>query len=57
MIEPETKDRLLQSIARAMDGNGRFITYQITTQLCDHEHLFKLSKKALSPEFPSDQRA
>ena len=53
VIEPETKDRLLQSIARAMDGNSRFITYQITTQLCDHEHLFKLSGKEYCPlNFP-----
>ena len=52
------KDRLLQRIAQAMDGNSRFITYQITTQLCDHEHLFKLSGKEFPvPEFPSDQRA
>jgi phospholipid N-methyltransferase len=53
VIEPRTKDRLLQSIARAMDRNSRFITYQVTTQLCDQNHLFELAGKEYCPlNFP-----
>jgi phosphatidylethanolamine/phosphatidyl-N-methylethanolamine N-methyltransferase len=53
VIEPKTKDKLLRSIARAMDNQSRFITYQITTQLCDHDHLFELAGKEYCPlNFP-----
>ena len=53
VIEPRTKDRLLQSIAKAMDSDSRFITYQVTTQLCDHDHLFELAGKEYCPlNFP-----
>ena len=52
-IDPRTKDRLLQSIAEAMDRDSRFITYQVTTQLCDHDHLFELAdKKYCALNFP-----
>ena len=53
VIESRTKDRLLQSIARAMSRTSRFITYQVTTQLCDHDHLFELASKEYCPlNFP-----
>ena len=53
VIEPKTKDKLLRSIARAMDNDSRFITYQVTTQLCDHDHLFELAGKEYCPlNFP-----
>lgn len=53
VIEPKTKDRLLQSIAKAMGRDSRFITYQVTTQLCDHDHLFELAGKEYCPlNFP-----
>ena len=53
LIDPGTKDRLLQSIAESMDGDSRFITYQVTTQLCDQHHLFELAdKKYCALNFP-----
>lgn len=53
VIEPKTKDKLLRSIAMAMDDKSRFITYQITTQLCDQNHLFELAAKEYCPlNFP-----
>ena len=48
VIEPKTKDKLLRSIATAMDDNSRFITYQITTQLCDQDHLFELPARNIA---------
>jgi phosphatidylethanolamine/phosphatidyl-N-methylethanolamine N-methyltransferase len=43
VIESTIKDKLLQSIAQSMDSESRFITYQVTTQLCDQDHLFELA--------------
>jgi phospholipid N-methyltransferase len=53
VIEPKTKDKLLRTIAMAMDANSRFITYQITTQLCDKNDLFELASREYCPlNFP-----
>jgi phosphatidylethanolamine/phosphatidyl-N-methylethanolamine N-methyltransferase len=49
LIESKTKDRLLQSIASVMSRESRFIAYQITTQLCDNDHLFELASKEYCP--------
>jgi hypothetical protein len=36
-----------------MDSDSRFITYQVTTQLCDQDHLFELAGKEYCPlNFP-----
>lgn len=44
-IGTTTRSRLLHRIAEAMDHESRFIAYQLTTQLCDEEHLFTLETK------------
>lgn len=49
VIEEETRNKILHNIADAMTPESRFITYQVTTQLCDHEHLFELAHKEYCP--------
>lgn len=49
VIEPKAKDKLLRSIATVMNNQSRFITYQITTQLCDNHQLFELVAKEYCP--------
>jgi phosphatidylethanolamine/phosphatidyl-N-methylethanolamine N-methyltransferase len=53
VITPKTREKLLQSIAAVMNSDSRFIAYQITTQLCDYDHLFRLVSKEYCPlNFP-----
>jgi len=49
VIEKNMKNRLLQSIADSMDSDSRFITYQVTMQLCDEAHLFELEGREYCP--------
>ncbi len=53
VIESKTRDKILQNIATVMNNDSRFITYQITTQLCDNNGLFDLTAKEYCPlNFP-----
>ncbi len=45
VIEKSERDRILERIAEAMGEDGRFIAYQLSTQLCDEDHLFELEEK------------
>jgi len=45
VIPEEARGKLLSSISDAMHEESRFITYQVTTQLCDESHLFELHDK------------
>ena len=45
VIQEAARERILRSIAEAMTAESRFIAYQVTTQLCDHNHLFKLARR------------
>jgi len=45
-IEKPARDRILNRIAGAMSDEGRFIAYQLTTRLCDEDHLFELAEKS-----------
>jgi phosphatidylethanolamine/phosphatidyl-N-methylethanolamine N-methyltransferase len=45
-IEKPDRDRILNRIAGAMTDEGRFIAYQLTTRLCDEDHLFELAEKS-----------
>ncbi len=48
-IEEQTRNKILQNIANAMHSESRFITYQVTDQLCGHSHLFKLAGREYCP--------
>lgn len=45
VIEKKTRTRILSRIAGAMDEDSRFIAYQLTTRLCEEDHLFELAGK------------
>jgi len=45
-IEKPARDRILNRIAGAMSDAGRFIAYQLTTRLCEEDHLFELEEKS-----------
>lgn len=45
VIEKATRMRMLSRIAGAMDADSRFIAYQLTTQLCEEDHLFELAEQ------------
>jgi len=49
VIEEKIRTRILQNIAEVMDEKSRFITYQVTAQLCDQDHLFELAGKEYCP--------
>jgi phosphatidylethanolamine/phosphatidyl-N-methylethanolamine N-methyltransferase len=50
LVVPEkTRNAILQNIANAMHNESRFITYQVTDQLCEHSHLFKLEGRTYCP--------
>jgi phosphatidylethanolamine/phosphatidyl-N-methylethanolamine N-methyltransferase len=49
LIKGQAKVDLLESIARAMDENTKFLTYQVSLQLADETHLFSLQKKEYCP--------
>lgn len=49
VIEEETRNKILQNIADAMTSDSRFITYQVTDQLCGHSHLFTLAGREYCP--------
>lgn len=49
VIEKDLKSRILNRIAEAMDAESRLITYQVTTQLCDEDHLFELAGREYCP--------
>lgn len=53
VIPEETRGKILANIAAAMHGDSRFITYQVTTQLCEHDDLFELTGREFCPlNFP-----
>lgn len=49
VIEKSNRSRILERIASAIHDNGRFIAYQLGTQLCEEDHLFELQKKTFCP--------
>ena len=53
VIDEPIRNKILQNIAGAMDGDSRFITYQVSDQLCGHKHLFELAGREYCPlNFP-----
>ncbi len=46
VIEKSERARILERIAGAMDDDGRFIAYQLSTRLCEEDHLFELAEKS-----------
>lgn len=49
VVPEEVRNQILQNIANAMTTESRFITYQVTDQLCGHSHLFKLAEREYCP--------
>lgn len=49
VIEEEARNKLLGNISQAIGTEGRFITYQVTMQIADHDHLFELEDKEYCP--------
>jgi phospholipid N-methyltransferase len=49
VVPEEIRNQILQNIANAMTTDSRFITYQVTDQLCGHSHLFKLDGREYCP--------
>lgn len=50
VIEEQTRNKILQNIADAMrPEESRFITYQVSDQLCAHKHLFELAAREYCP--------
>ena len=43
VIDEPVRNKILQNIAGAMREDSRFITYQVSDQLCGHKHLFELA--------------
>lgn len=53
VIDEKTRHQILHKIALAMTPESRFITYQVTTQLCEHSDLFRLAARDYCPlNFP-----
>lgn len=53
VIEEQTRNKILKNIAGAMHPESRFITYQVSDQLCGHKHLFELAGREYCPlNFP-----
>lgn len=49
VIDEPIRNKILHNIADAMTSESRFITYQVTDQLCDHDHLFELAHREYCP--------
>ena len=49
VIDEDVRKRILQNIANAMHSESRFITYQVTDQLCGHRDLFELASREYCP--------
>ncbi len=49
VIEEQARNKLLGNISQAIGTEGRFITYQVTMQIADHDHLFELADKEYCP--------
>ncbi len=49
VIEEQIRNKILHNIAESMNADSRFITYQVTDQLCDHDHLFELAGREYCP--------
>jgi len=49
VIEEQARNKLLGNISQAIGTEGRFITYQVTMQIADHDHLFELEDKEYCP--------
>ena len=43
VVDEATRHKILGNISNAMREESRFITYQVTTQLCEHDNLFELA--------------
>jgi phospholipid N-methyltransferase len=46
VIEKSERNRILERIAGVMGDDARFIAYQLSTQLCEEDHLFELAEKS-----------
>jgi len=49
VIDEPIRNKILQNIAGAMTPESRFITYQVSDQLCSHTHLFELAEREYCP--------
>lgn len=49
VVPEQVRNEILQNIANAMHSESRFITYQVTDQLCGHSHLFQLEGREYCP--------
>jgi len=53
VIDEPVRNKILGNIAGAMNENSRFITYQVSDQLCANKHLFELAGREYCPlNFP-----
>jgi len=53
VIDEPVRNTILKNIAAAMRADSRFITYQVSDQLCGHKHLFELAGREYCPlNFP-----
>ena len=49
VIEEQTRNKILKNIADSMHPDSRFITYQVSDQLCGHNYLFELAGREYCP--------
>lgn len=49
VIDEPVRNKILRNIANAMTEKSRFITYQVTDQLVNHDHLFELEDREYCP--------
>ncbi len=49
VIDEPIRNKILQNIAGAMQSESRFITYQVSDQLCANTHLFELAGREYCP--------
>lgn len=53
VIDEPVRNKILDNIAGAMNEKSRFITYQVSDQLCASKHLFELAGREYCPlNFP-----
>jgi len=45
VIDEPVRNAILKNIAQVMREDSRFITYQVSDQLCGHKHLFELASR------------
>lgn len=49
VVPEEIRHQIMANISNSIQDDGRFITYQVTTQLCEHSDLFELAGREYCP--------